>query len=520
MEERVANNNTGYSIRIARNSLYMSVRMILVLCLSLYSTRVVLNALGVEDYGVYNVVAGFVSLFSFLGTSMSNAIQRFYNFEFAQKGVPGAKKVFNTAVLIQLALAVILIVVLELVGPWYIQNKMVLPAEIVGTAKHLFHISVLSFVCVIFQAPFVAAVMAHERMGFFSIASVLDATLKLLIAFSLSCFVKSQLLIYGLLLLMAQIVVLVIYIWYTRSRFDEVRFSFIYDKALMTSMLSFSGWNVFGTFSGGMKEHGVNIIMNLFFGPVVNAAKGIASQVNNGIQSFVSNIIIPARPHLVQSYSLGNIDRVMGLTYSVSKFSTFMLYMIALPLVSEVDYILKLWLGSNIPEYSASFVRIVIIISFINNLNGSISGVVHASGKMRNYQLLGSIVNLLAVPVVYVALRSGGSPQLAMILVGCITLLNQIVCMMVLKTIVSYSFKEYLSKVILPFAVVLLATFWIPALLMIIMEPSFGRLCITVAVSIIIVSISAYYLGITPSERTYVKDMINKYIGVANKASM
>lgn len=503
-------NNTNANIRIARNTFYMTIRMILVLCLTLFSTRVVLNALGVVEYGVYNVVAGFVSLFSFLGTSMSNAIQRFYNYEYAQKGVTGAKIVFNTSILIQLVLAILLVLILELIGPWYIQNKMVLPESLIVTAKNLFHLSVISFVCVIFQAPFVAAVMAHERMGFFSIVSVLDATLKLSIAFSLPYFVGSSLVIYGLLLLISQLIILTLYIIYTRIRFEEVRFSISYDIILLKSMLSFSGWNIFGTFSGVMKEHGVNIIMNLFFGPVVNAAKGIANQVNNGIQSFVSNIIIPARPHLVQSYSLGKIHRVMNLTYSVSKFSTLVLYMIALPLISEIDYVLKLWLGTNIPEYSASFVKIVVVISFINNLNGSISGVVHASGKMKNYQLFGALVNILAVPVVYMALRIGGTPQLAMVLVAFITLINQIVCMMVLRTIVSYSYKDYILKVILPFILVLIATFWIPIIVKLIIEPSFYRLFIITILCILAVLIATYYCGVTPEERVYLKEFIIK----------
>ena len=317
--EALVSSDTKSNIRIAKNSLYMTIRMLAVLCITFYSTRVILNSLGVVDYGVYNVVAGFVSLFSFLGTSMSNAIQRFYNYEFARNGIRGAQNVFNTSVIIQIFLAVVLISLLELTGPWYIQNKMVITESTQDNAQYLFQFSVLSFVCVILQSPFLAAVMAHERMGFYSIVSVIDASLKLLIAFLLSYFTKQPLLIYGLFLFIEHLLILFLYIIYTVKIFEEIKFTFSFDKSLMKTMLSFSGWNVFGTFSGVMKDQGVNMIMNLFFGPVVNAAKGVASQINNGIQSFVSNIIIPARPHLVQSYSLGNIDRVMQLTYTVSK---------------------------------------------------------------------------------------------------------------------------------------------------------------------------------------------------------
>lgn len=510
--EALVSSDTKSNIRIAKNSLYMTIRMLAVLCITFYSTRVILNSLGVVDYGVYNVVAGFVSLFSFLGTSMSNAIQRFYNYEFARNGIRGAQNVFNTSVIIQIFLAVVLISLLELTGPWYIQNKMVITESTQDNAQYLFQFSVLSFVCVILQSPFLAAVMAHERMGFYSIVSVIDAGLKLLIAFLLSYFTKQPLLIYGLFLFIEHLLILFLYIIYTVKIFEEIKFTFSFDKSLMKAMLSFSGWNVFGTFSGVMKDQGVNMIMNLFFGPVVNAAKGVASQINNGIQSFVSNIIIPARPHLVQSYSLGNIDRVMQLTYTVSKYSTFILYMIALPLISEIDYILKLWLGTNIPEYSATFVRIVIFIAFINNLNGSISGVVHASGKMKSYQILGAVVNILAVPIVYVSLRLGGTPYLAMILVGCVTFLNQIVCMIVLKSIVPYSIKDYLSSVICPFCLVVITTIWIPYVIMFCMNPSFGRLCTILFSCIVAISISAYFLGISSRERENLKKLISKYI--------
>ena len=186
--------------------------------------------------------------------------------------------------------------------------------------------------------------------------------------------------------------------------------------------------------------------------------------------------------------------------------------MIALPLISEIDYILKLWLGTNIPEYSATFVRIVIFIAFINNLNGSISGVVHASGKMKSYQILGAVVNILAVPIVYVSLRLGGTPYLAMILVGCVTFLNQIVCMIVLKSIVPYSIKDYLSSVICPFCLVVITTIWIPYVIMFCMNPSFGRLCTILFSCIVAISISAYFLGISSRERENLKKLISRYI--------
>lgn len=509
-ENKESSNTLTSNVRIAKNSIYMSIRMLVVLGVTLYSTRIILNALGVEEYGIFNVVAGFVGLFSFLSTSMSNSIQRFFNFEFAKNGLLGAKKVFNTSFLIQLILAIFLLCILETLGPWYIKNKMVLPSSQINTAVNLFHCSVISFLCIVFQSPFLAAVMAHERMGFYSVISVLDASLKLLIAFILPYLGGEPLIVYGLLLVLTSLVVLFSYFIYSRIEFDEIRFSFYWNKGLLKSMLAFSGWNLFGTFSGIMKDQGVNLIMNLFFGPIVNAAKGVATQVNNGIQSLISNIIVPVRPQLVQSYSLGNIDRVMRLTYSVSKLSTFMLYIISVPLLYELDYILKIWLGVNVPEYSSSFIRIVVFMSFINNLNGSISGVVHASGRMKKYQLLGAIVNLLAIPLVYISLKFGGSPELGMALVALVTLANQIVCMLVLKTIVTYSIGDYLKRVILPFIKVACITCWIPYLLVNFVDPSFTRLCLVTIISIVTILPAIYFVGMSADERGYIKKIIAK----------
>lgn len=498
------------NFRIAKNSIYMSIRMIVVLCISLYSTRIVLQSLGIEEYGIFNVVAGIVGLFSFLSTSMSNSIQRFYNFEYARHGLIAAKRVFNTSLLIQIFLAVFLLCILEPLGPWYIRNKMVLPPSFVNAAVALFHCTIISFLCSIIQSPFIAAVLAHERMGLYSIMSILDALLKLLIAFILPYLGGNPLLTYGFLLVIVSFLLLFIYFLYTRIRFDEVRFAFGFDMGLLKSMLAFSGWNLFGTFSGIMKDQGVNLIMNLFFGPIVNAAKGVATQVNNGLQSFLSNIIVPVRPQLVQSYSIGNYNRVMQLTYSVSKLTTFMLYLISLPLLYELDYILRVWLGENVPEYSNFFIRIVILMSFINNLNASISGVVHASGKMKNYQLLGAIVNLISIPVVYISLKLGGSPQLGMSLVFLVTLLNQITCMLVLKTIVSYSIKDYLNRVILPFIKVVLLTSWIPYLIVEFLEPGLSRLCLVSLITIVTVFLSVYFVGLSRLERGYIATVLGK----------
>ena len=368
--------------RIAKNSIYLSIRMVIVLCITLYTTREVLAVLGVEDYGIYNVVCGFVSMFAFLNTSMSNGIQRFFNYEYGKNGEEGANQVFWTALVIQAILALVIILLTETIGMWYLYHKMVIPAERMLAAQWIFQFSILSFLFLIMQAPFTAVVMAHEHMNFYALVSVLDALLKLGIVFLIPVLKGDQLILYGILMALISLVNFGLYYVYTKTNFAEIELPRILDKQMFRPMLSFSGWNLFGSFSNMMKEQGINLIMNLFFGPIVNAARGIASQVNSGLQSFVSNLSIAIRPQIVQSFAIGDTTRTIRLMFSMSKLSCCFLYMIALPVIIEIDYILKLWLGNNVPAHTAMFVIIIVLTSFLNNLNAAVSAVIHASGKM------------------------------------------------------------------------------------------------------------------------------------------
>lgn len=502
--------NNSANKRIAKNSIFMAIRMVFVLGLTLYTTRVILNILGVEDYGVYNVVCGFVSMFAFLNTSMSNGIQRFFNFELGKNGVDGASKVFNTALLIQFILAVVIIVLTESIGIWYLHNKMVIPDERVLAAEWIFQLSILSFLFIIMQAPFTAAIMAHERMDFYALVSVLDAVLKLGIVFAIPFLPGDKLIVYAILFALISVFNFIIYGYYCKKQFSEIKFSKQFDKTLFRSMLGFSGWNIFGSISGVMKEQGINLVLNLFFGPVVNAARGVAHQINAGLQSFVANITVPVRPQVVQSYAQGNIDRSMRLTYTISKFSCFLLYMISIPVISEIDYILQIWLGGNIPEHTNSFVIITILISFLNNLNSAISGVVHASGKMKTYQIASSIAVLSAIPLAYIVLKFGASPEMALCMVFISMIASQTVALVVLKTIVKYSIVEYIKKVITPILGVIVSTFWIPVLMHSIFPYGLVRLFLITLLSVIMEIISIFFIGVDMNERKIIINMTNK----------
>ena len=504
--------NLSNNKRIAINSIFLSIRMVVVLLISLYTTRVVLKVLGVMDYGVYNVVCGFVAMFSFLNTSMSNGIQRFFNFELGKNGEDGACKVFCTALQIQIVLAIIIIVLTESFGLWYLHNKMVIPEERLIAAGWIFQFSILNFLFLIMQAPFTAAVMAHERMDFFAIVTVVDALLKLGIVFLLPLMQADQLVLYGLLIAGVSIFNFLIYFFYCKKNFLEIQFKHFFDKKLFQSMLSFSGWNLFGAFSGVMKEQGINLVINFFFGPVVNAARGIASQVNGGLQSFVTNITVPVRPQVVQSYAQGNIARSMHLTYSISKLSCCFLLMMALPLSLEIDYVLHLWLGENVPEHAELFTIIILFTSLINNLNSATSGVVHATGIMKDYQLWGSLISISSVPIAFFLLKIYPMPELALIVVMACAALSHYICLFIVKRLVGMPIREYFKEVIWPILIVLLLSLFITYPVHCFLTIGFWRLCVVTIVSVLSIGLSLWFLAFNTSERSLFVQMIQSVV--------
>lgn len=485
--------------------------MVVVLCLALFTTRIVLKELGVTDYGIYNVVCGFVLMFSFLNTSMSNGFQRFFNFELGKKGEETQSSVFSTAILIQIVLSVAVGVILEVIGCWYLHNKMVIPMERMEAAGWIFQFSVLSFIAGIMQAPYAALVTAHEKFDFYAIISVLDAILKFLVVCSLAFFNFDKLIIYGLLILVISVFDLAIYLLYCRIKFKKVRFKLRLEKKLFKEMLSFSGWNLIGSFSGVMKEQGINLVINLFFGPLLNAARGIAAQVNSAIQGFVGNILTPVRPQVVQSYAKGDINRTFNLTYSISKFSSLFFLLMAVPVSFEIDYILKIWLGDNVPEYTSIFTILVFATTLVNILNGALSSVVHASGKMKNYQLWGSIIIMLSVPVSYFLLKTTTFPEIPLIVVFICSTVGHFVGLYIARKIVGISILEYSKKVIYPIVIVFILSILFVCPFHYILEEGGGRLCIVSFFSIIGIFLFSYIFAINKSERELVIQLLKSY---------
>lgn len=504
----IANDNK----RIAKNTILLTIKMVLVLFINLYTTRVTLKALGVDDFGIYNVVCGFVSMFIFLNTSMSNGIQRFFNYELGKNGIIGAQRVYITSLAIQALLLIIIIILTETFGLWYLYNQMVIPPDRFDAALWIYHLSIISFVLVIMQVPYNAAIMAHERMNYFAFLGVLDAVLKLVIVLMIPFADVDKLVFYGFLLTMISFLNFVLAYVYSKTHFEEIRFKPLFDKILFKSMLSFSGWNIFGTFSNMMREQGLNMILNLFFGPAVNAARGIAYQVASGLQGFVANVNTAIRPQIVQSYAQNNTVRTINLMHSLSKISISSLYIMGYPIIIEIDYVLNLWLGDDVPHYTSSFVIIVILISLLNNMNSAVSAVVHATGNMRNYQVIGSTITLLSIPFAYYALRLGYNPNSVFWISLVFTVFMQTASLFVLKTVISFSISKYIKQVLLPFFLVVCVSFPMPLIPYYIMQDGFIRFSLIVFLSIVSGSFSLYLIGLNEKEKSLIHSFLVKLL--------
>lgn len=502
--------NTNKNKRIAQNTVFLYARMIIVLLVSIYTTRVVLSALGVDDFGVYNVVCGFVSMFSFLNTSMSNGIQRFYNYEAGTNETKGVTYVYQTSLLIQIILTVILFLVLESIGVWYVNYKMVLDSGRIIAANCIFQFSILSLILLVLQVPYSAAILAYERMDYYAIVSVIDVFLKLGIVMSLPFIPSDKLIVYGILQLLLSIVNFMLYYLYAKRHFKMLIIKKVFHKELFKSIFTFSGWNITSMFAWMTQGQGVNMVMNLFFGTVVNAARGISAQIQSAIQGFCENLVIAFRPQLVQSYAKGDINRTTEMMYSMSKILFIMFFLLSTPVIFEIDYILHLWLGDTIPEYTSSFTILILLSMYPRNFAMSFAQVVHATGKLGLYQISSSIIILLTLPLSYVALKNGLDANSVYWINLIICIIMFLVCMFVLKKHFPFSITVYFTKVLVPCIFMALVSIIVPYLVTQLMQPSLYRLLFNFLACSLWSIIASYLIVLSSEEKGLIRKLILK----------
>lgn len=507
-------NNDSKNKRIAKNSIYLTIRMIIVLGISLYTTRAILSVLGVMDYGIYNVIAGFVTMFAFLNTSMSATSQRFFNVEYAKNGIKGAKVAFNASLRIHLILALIIVCITELFGIWYLTNKINLPENRIFAAQCVFHSSVVSLFFTILNVPFLSAILAHEKMDFYAVVTVVDAFLKLFIVLILPYSSCDYLISYGILYILISVFDFTAYCFYAKTKFDEIKIESVSDTNIYKAMMAFTSWNTIGFFSFMLRNQGITLVLNAYFGPIVNAARGVAVQVDSAINGFVNNMVVPARPQITQSYAQNDIDRAFFITYSISKLSCLFFFLFSLPLILESKIIFSFWLGNNIPEHTTSFIAIILVTNMFGCLLPPISTLVFAEGKMKFFQLLTSASNLLSIPLALLFLLIDPIPEYVFIALFITMVTNQIAAMIALKKCINYSVKKYLRQVLFPVLKVVSIVTILALPVHFIMDESILRFFIQVLTCLLTTILVTYFFALESEEQcvvcNYVKRILSK----------
>lgn len=487
-------------------------RMILTMLVSLYTSRVVLNVLGVEDFGTYNVVGGVVTMFGFFNGAMISATQRFLTFDLGRKDYIQLRKTFNATQIIHIGIALLIFVLAETIGLWFVNTQLNLPEGRMEAARWVYHFAVLSFMVSIIQVPYNSILIARERMNVYAYMSILEVLLKLLIVFMLTWIAYDKLKLYGILLFGVTFIVAAIYRIYTLRHFDETRFELVKDRALYKTLISYSGWNLFGNAAGVAKGQGVSIILNIFFGTVVNAAQGVANQVSAAVNMFVGNFQMASNPQIIKSYAADDKTYMTNLVIRTSKFSFYLLFILTLPILLEIEYILKLWL-KVVPDYTAVFTILILINALVDSVSGPLMTALQATGKIKVYQSVVGILLILILPISYLFFRLGFPPEstfLVSISIAVIAFIFRL--LLTKKQIPEFSIRQFLHGIIVRNIPVVLLSVLIPGLVRINMQAGFTRLMIVTLTSLTISTTAIYLIGLKSNEKTFVKNAMNAFV--------
>lgn len=496
------------STRIAKNTGIMYFRMIFLMLITLYTSRVILEALGVEDYGVYNVVGGFVAMFSVLSKALTSASTRFINFEMGKGNFERLKKVFSTSLTIQLFLVVAIVIVCEAIGVWYVNNVMVIVPERLNAANWTFQFSVITFCSHLIVVPYNAAIIAHERMTAFAYVSLFEGTSKLAICFAVMVSPIDTLIFYAALICFLQITIQSIYIGYCCKKFEECKSKLCFNKQMISEMFGYAGWTFIGTSASILRNQGGNILINLFFGPVVNAARGVANQVLQAVSGFVTNFTLALDPQITQSYAKGDYDYLMKLVYIGSRMSYYMLLFLCLPIIINADFILHIWL-KDVPNHAVVFTQLTLVFTMVESLSHTFIKAQQATGKVRNYQLVVGGLNLLNLPLSYFAYRLGAIEEAFLYIAIVIAIVTLFARVIMLRTYVNLNVVDFSRNVLLKILVVTALAIVLPLLMSIYMPSSPQWVISNIIVSILMSSVTILFIGCSSSERQIVYNYTN-----------
>ena len=503
-------NHAENTKRIAKNTLLLYVRMLFSMLVSLYTSRVVLNTLGVVDYGIYNVVGGLVAMFSLISNSLSASVSRFLTFELGRGDMQRLKETFSTSVLIHVALAVIVFILAETVGVWFLNTQMTIPAERLTAANWVFQASIISFMFGLFSVPYNASIVSHERMSAFAYIGILGVVLRLLIVLFIAYapWGYDKLIVYSLLLVAVSMALQCIYLWYCRKNFEECLFKPHFNKIYLKEMSSFAGWNFIGCTAGLLKDQGVNILLNLFIGPVVNAARGIAISVNGAVAGFAGNFMVAVDPQITKSYAVGDREYMFSLVERSSRFSFYIILILALPILFETEFLLTFWL-KQFPEHTVNFVRLVLVLSLCDVISNTLITLQNSTGKIRNYQLAVGGMLMMNFPLSYICLKMGFAPESVYLTAIAVSICCLLLRLVFLRNMVGLSMSGFLKNVCLRAVVVTAVAIIIPVLVAVLVDCQGVRHFLLVTFTCLVCSsVSVYFLGCSHNERTFIRHNI------------
>lgn len=486
------------------------IRMLLTMAVTLYTSRIVLNTLGVEDYGIYSVVGGFVTMFGFLNSAMASATQRFLSFEIGRKDVIQLRNVFSMSVNIHFIIALVILLLAETIGLWFVNTQLTIPPERMVAAQWVYQFSILASMVNIISVPYNAIIIAHERMNVFAGVSIAEVGLKLLIVFMLQWFGFDKLKLYAVLMFAVSLIIRLIYGAYCNKKFKESKFRYYWNKPLFKILMSYAGWNLWGNVAGVVMGQGVNVLLNIFFGPGVNAARGIAFQVRGAVQQFVSNFQMAINPQIIKSYASDNLKYMHQLIFQGAKYSFFLLFIMSLPIFLETEIILRLWL-KTVPTYTVIFIRLIIVHILIDCFSGTLMTAAQATGRIKLYQSVIGGLLILNLPISYMFLKLGYAPQITLYVSICISGIALFGRLYILKKLVKLKVISFFKSVILRSVSVGLVAITLPLVIYLNNDPSLARFFILGISSLISAFCAIYFVGLDKNEKKFFKRKISSF---------
>lgn len=502
--------HTENTKRIAKNTLMLYVRMLFGMLVSLYTSRVILNTLGVEDFGINNVVGGVVGMLGFLTASMSGATSRFLTYELGRGDLVRLKETFSSALIIHIGIALVVFVIAETAGLWFFENKLVIPESRMTAAHVVYQLSILSTMLGITQVPYNATIIAHEKMNVYAYVEILNVCLRLLIVYLLVIGDFDKLILYSILTFSVSVLIMSIYWVYCIRHYEETKFHFIWKKDILKPMLSFSGWDLYGNASVTARTQGVSMLLNMFFGPLMNAAAGIATQVQNAVMAFAGNFIVAVRPQIVKQYAAGEYETMFKLLKEAIVLCFTLLSLLSVPLMSEAHFVLKIWL-KIVPDYAVIFCNFTLLFNIFASISILLVSVVHATGKIFRPSFINGSLYLLVIPFTYVAFKLGCEPWVSFLFNVVAVVIGMTSNAWTIKLYVSgFPFKEILLKYFVRCVLILFSVYGMVYSLHFILDEGWERLMLSIFSSSILLSLGAFYILLTSSSRARLVSYLKK----------